>query len=251
MSAARPSSLAAARVSLNSRMLPLTWRPLDLGGVGRVGGDLGVGVVQAEVARGRVHVLVAAPGQVDDDQPVLAQLLADLQRTRQGVGALDRGDDALRAREQAQGLHGRVVGDRAVLAAAAVLEVGVLGADARVVQTGRDRVRLGDLALLVLEDVGPRTVQDAGLARGQRGRVLAGLDAVPGGLAADEAYVRVGDEGVEEADGVRAAADAGDRRVGEASCALQDLAAGLDADHAVEVADHGREGCGPATVPKR
>ena len=159
--------------------------------------------------------------------------------------ALDGRDDALGAGQQAQRLHGRVVGDRAVLAAAAVLEVGVLGADARVVEAGRDRVRLGDLALLVLQDVRPRAVQDAGLARGQGGRVLAGLDAVPGGLAADEADVRVRDEGVEEADGVGAAADAGDGRVGQPSGALQDLPAGLDADDPVEVADHGREGVRP------
>ena len=85
-------------------------------------------------------------------------------------------------------------------------------------------------------------MQDAGLAGGQGGRVLAGLDAVAGGLAADEAYVGVRDEGVEEADGVGAAADAGDGGVGQAAGALQDLAAGLDADDAVEVADHGREG---------
>src|SRR5207249_4156730 len=106
--------------------------PLDLGGVTvgvRLDDGVGGGVVQAEVAGGRVHVLVAAPGQVDDDQPVLAQLLADLQGPGERVGALDRRDDALGAGEQAQGLHGRVVGDRAVLAAAAVLEVGVLGSD--------------------------------------------------------------------------------------------------------------------------
>ncbi|CAM5639734.1 hypothetical protein SAURM35S_06328 [Streptomyces aurantiogriseus] len=158
------------------------------------------------------------------------------------MGALDRRDDALGARQQAQGLHRRVVGDGAVLAATAVAQVGVLGADARVVQTGRDRVRLGDLPLVVLEDVGPGAVQDAGVARGQGRRVLAGLDAVTRRLAADEAHVRVRDEGVEEADGVGAAADAGDGGVGQPARALQDLAARLDADDAVEVADQGREG---------
>lgn len=155
---------------------------------------------------------------------------------------LDRRDDALRAGEQAQGLHRGVVGDRAVLAAARVLQEGVLRADARVVQAGRNGVRLGDLALLVLEDVTAGAVQDARLARGQGGRVLAGLDAVSGGLEADQADVGVRDEGVEEADGVGAAADAGRDGVRQPSGALQDLAAGLDADDPVEVADHGREG---------
>lgn len=72
----------------------------------------------------------------------------------------------------------------------------------------------------------------------------------PHGFAADEAHVGVGDEGVEEADGVRAAADAGHGRVGQASGALQDLAAGLDADDAVEVADHRREGVGSRDGPE-
>lgn len=85
-------------------------------------------------------------------------------------------------------------------------------------------------------------MQDARLAGGQRGRVLAGLDAVPGGLEADQADVGVRDEGVEEADGVGAAADAGRDGVGQPAGALQDLAAGLDADDPVEVADHGGEG---------
>ncbi len=77
---------------------------------------------------------------------------------------------------------------------------------------------------------------------GEGGGVLAGLDAVSRGLAADQADALVGDERVEQADGVGAAADAGDRGVGQAPGALQELAAGLDADDAVEVADHRREG---------
>lgn len=81
-----------------------------------------------------------------------------------------------------------------------------------------------------------------GSPHAQRGRVLAGLDAVARGLAPDEADTGVRDEGVEEADGVRAAAHAGHGGVGQASGALQDLAAGLHADDAVEVAHHGGEG---------
>ncbi len=47
---------------------------------------------------------------------------------------------------------------------------------------------------------------------------------------------------MEQADGVGAAADAGDERVRQAAFGLQHLLAGLAADHRLEVAHHGRIG---------
>ena len=55
-------------------------------------------------------------------------------------------------------------------------------------------------------------------------------------LGAHEANAGVVQEGVEEADRVRAAADARDQRVGQPALALQDLLAGLAADHRLQVA---------------
>jgi len=66
-----------------------------------------------------------------------------------------------------------------------------------------------------------------------------------GGLAADEAYIRVREERVEQADGVRSPSDARDRGIGQAAGSLEDLTAGLHADDALEIADHGGEGMGP------
>ena len=53
-----------------------------------------------------------------------------------------------------------------------LLEEGVFGADAGVVQARRDAVGGADLAVLVLQDVGGRAVQDALAARRQRGGVV-------------------------------------------------------------------------------
>ena len=53
----------------------------------------------------------------------------------------------------------------------------MLRADTRVVQTGRDRVRLDGLAVVVLEHVGAGTVEHAGATGHDRGGVPAGLDA--------------------------------------------------------------------------
>ena len=88
-----------------------------------------------------------------------------------------------------------VVGDRHVAGAAAVAQVRVLGTGARVVEPGRDRVRLEDLAVLVLHDRRVGAVQHAAAAAdGQRRAVAAGLDPLARGLDADQRDVRVVDE---------------------------------------------------------
>ena len=56
-------------------------------------------------------------------------------------------------------------------------------------------------------------VQDAWPTGAQRRRMLAALDAVTGRLNADHAHSLIVEEGVEQADCIRAAADAGDQRV--------------------------------------
>ena len=87
------------------------------------------------------------------------------QRPGERVGALERRDDPLQPRGQCERVERLGVGDRDVAGAAAVAQPGVLGAAARVVEPGRDRVRLEDLAVLVLHDRREGAVQDAGRAR--------------------------------------------------------------------------------------
>ena len=140
----------------------------------------------AEPLRRGVDVLVPATGQVDQDHPVGPELAAQPQRARDRVRRLDRRDDALGAAEQRERVHRLGVGDRPVLGAAEVLEQRVLRPDAGVVQPRGDRVRLGGLAVVVLQQVGHRPVQRAGRAGGQGGAVPAGLDAVAAGLEADQ-----------------------------------------------------------------
>ena len=60
----------------------------------------------AEPLRRGVHVLVAAAGQVDQDQAVRAEFAADLQRAGQRVRRLDGRDDALGPAQHREGVHG-------------------------------------------------------------------------------------------------------------------------------------------------
>ena len=117
----------------------------------------------------------------------------------------------------------------------------MLGSDARVVEAGRDRVRLEGLAVLVLQEVAARAVQDARAAALDRRGVPLGVDAVAGRLEAVQLDRRVVEEGVEDADRVRSAAHAGDHGIRKSSGELEHLGARLLADDLLEVAHHGRE----------
>src|SRR5208283_2474002 len=109
-------------------------------------------------------------------------------------------------------------------------EVRELGTHAGIVEAGADRVGLGDLAVVVLQEVGERAVQHARLAPRHRRAVLSAREPVAGSLDAIEPHRALADEAMEGADRVRAAADAGQHRVGKASLPLLDLKSDLLAD---------------------
>ncbi len=123
-------------------------------------------------------VLVAAARQVDQQVLVGAHRRRQLHRVGHRVARFERRDDALGAAQAVEGGERLVVGDADVFGAADVLQVGVLGADAGVVEAGRDRMRLGDLAVVVLQQVGAVAVQHAGRAADDRRRVLAAVEAL-------------------------------------------------------------------------
>ena len=99
-------------------------------------------------------VLVAAPREVDEQMLVAFHRRRQLHRVGDGVARLERRDDALGAAEAVERRQRLVVGDADVLGPADVVQPGVLGADAGVVEAGRDRVRLVDLAVLVGQHIG-------------------------------------------------------------------------------------------------
>src|SRR5919107_5399504 len=179
------------------------------------------------------EVLVAPAGEADEIERRAVVVL--VHRVVQRVRGLERRDDALQPRDLAERPQGVLVADGDVARAAGVAQVGVLGPRAGIVQARGDRVRLGARAVVVLHDRRQRTVQDAGPPAGGQGRaVTAALQALPRRLDAAERDAGVGDEGREDPDRVRAAADAGDDAVGQPVRALEKLGAGLVADDALQ-----------------
>ena len=90
----------------------------------------------------------------------------------------------------------------------------MLGADARVVEPGRDTVRIGDLPALILQHIRVCAVQDAGAAGLERGGVVAKRRAATAGFDADQLHRSVIQKRGERAHRVRPAADAGNHPVG-------------------------------------
>ena len=160
-----------------------------------------------------VHVLVAASGEVDEQDRLLRQVRGALDRLGDGVARFERGDDALEAAEGVEGGDCLVVVDRRVLGAARVVEEAVFGSDAGVVESGGDRVGVDDIAVGRLEEQGLRAVEDAEAPAVDRRGVFARRKALPARLHADELHLRVVEEPGEEADRVRAAAHAGEASI--------------------------------------
>ena len=92
-----------------------------------------------------LHVLVSSSRAVDDDLGARGQRVAELVEIGKGMRRLQGRDDALEPRHELEGLESLRIGHGVVLCAPGVLEVGVLGADARVVQARADGMGLDDL----------------------------------------------------------------------------------------------------------
>src|SRR5258708_8398247 len=128
-----------------------------IGGVSRPGGSR-----RERDPRGLadgVHVLVAAAREVHEEDAVLGDRRGELHRIGERVARLERRYDPLEAAERVEGGERLVVGDGHVLRAPHVLEPRMLRAHAGVVEAGGDRVRLLDLPVGVLHEVGAVAVQ--------------------------------------------------------------------------------------------
>jgi hypothetical protein len=196
----------------------------------------------------RLEVLVAAPREVDQQHVAAGECRGPLHRLGNGVRAFERRQDPLGFGEPVKGRDRLDVGRRGVLDAAELAEQRMLGSDGRIVESGGDRVRRRHLAVGVLQHHRACAVEHAERAAfaGEARCMLPQSAAAAACLDADEAHRRILEKGREQADGVRAAADAGDDGIGAlASGALENLALRFLADDAVEIAHHARERVGP------
>src|SRR5258708_24016846 len=99
------------------------------------------------------HVLVAAAAEVHHQEIVFGRRRREYGDMGQRVRGFERGNDTLELAQELEGSQRLVVGRRHVLDPALLLQPGMLGPDAGIVEAGRDRVCLLDLAFLVLQEI--------------------------------------------------------------------------------------------------
>ena len=124
-----------------------------------------------KISRDLRHVLVAAAGEIDHHQMILRPLRRELHHLGDGVRRFQRRDDAFQPRQQLERRERLVVGRREIGDAAGLVQPGMLRPDAGIIEAGRDRMRVLDLAVVVHQQIGAVAVQHAGPAAGDRGRV--------------------------------------------------------------------------------
>src|SRR6476469_1734276 len=130
-------------------------------------------ILSFEISFNGREILVAAAGQVHHHQMTFRLLRRDLGHFGEGMRGLECWNDALELAAKLKRRHRLVVCRGKKFHAAHVVQPSVLGTDAGVVETSRNRVRLFDLAIVVHSKVGAIAVQHTGSAAGNRGRMLA------------------------------------------------------------------------------
>ena len=154
------------------------------------------------------------------------------------MAGFQRRHDALGAIEGAERRQGFGIRRRGVADTPQVLQVGVFGAHARVVQPRGNRVGFHDLAVVRLHQVSVLAVQHTGRAGVERRRVAIRFQPQTRGFDAGHVHAGVVQERMEEAHGVGAAADAGDQQIRQAAFRFKALGARFRADDGLEIAHH-------------
>src|SRR5205823_2128273 len=113
-----------------------------------------------------LHVLVAASGKIDEHDAVASQLASDRARVRDGVRRLERRQNSLEARQRFERVERLGIAYMRVLGTSERSQPGVLRPDGRVIEARRDGVRRLNVAVLILQNEGAGSLQDAGAAAG-------------------------------------------------------------------------------------
>ena len=97
-----------------------------------------------------MHILVTPPGEIDQQDFVFRQGRRELGSIGDGMARFERRDNPLQTAKIVESLQSFGIGDGDVFGAPRILEPGVFRADAGIIEAGRNRVRLDDLAIFCL-----------------------------------------------------------------------------------------------------
>src|SRR5262249_50344352 len=111
------------------------------------------------------------------------------------------------------------------------MQVGVLGSDCAIVQTGRDRMSQRDLPVLVLQDITRSALDDTRPAAREPSGMIAETCAATACLDAHHSHTRIAKEFVEQPDRVAPASNAGNKQVRQSLFRVEYLCASFAADY--------------------
>lgn len=75
------------------------------------------------------------------------------------MARLQRRDDAFQTRTELEGVQRLAIGGRNIVDAANIMQPGMLRANAGIIQASGNRMRLGDLAVFILQQIGAVSMQ--------------------------------------------------------------------------------------------
>src|SRR6267143_4339372 len=179
-------------------------------------------------------VLVATATQVDQDEFVRGS--PRLHHPGDSVGALESRKNTFQSRQGGEGVQSLLVRHGFIQYATRVFQVSMLGADTRIVETGRNAVRRLDLSVGVLEQVAHASMEDARPPGTQSRGMFTARYPFPGCFDSHELYSLVFEKSRKDAHGVRAPTDAGHHGARQATDLLEHLRPRLPSDHRLEIA---------------
>lgn len=151
-------------------------------------------------------------------------------------------DNSLLLRQSLETQESLGIGGGDELSTVGLLPGRKLGSDSGVVQTSGNRVSVRNLSVLVLENVGPDSVENSDLSSSQSSRVTVSVNTISSSLNSDESYRQVLGEGVEHSNAVGASSDTSNNNIGKLSAELLELGLGLVSNDGLESTDNSGEG---------
>jgi hypothetical protein len=123
------------------------------------------------------HILIAAPGKIDDHDLFFSQAGGEFHPIGDCVGTFDRGDHSFQLGKFQERLDRFRIGDGDVFGPAAVFVKGVLRTDPGIIKTGRNRIDRQRFALSVLDKITFKAVEDSRPPFGESRRVVGRIQA--------------------------------------------------------------------------
>src|SRR2546423_4510370 len=169
--------------------------------------------LKSKISRGLRYVFVASTRAIHDEKCIGRKRWCDLNHVRDGVRRFEGRDNSLGFGERLKGAQRFVVGGVNVFDSFFVAQITVLGADRGVIESGGNRMRELDLAVVIRQHERFCALKDAEPPAWKTRGVFAGRNPFAARFDADHADRFVSKKRMEQSDGIAAAANARDEKI--------------------------------------